>query len=468
MISALGSSINNSLKSLFTSQVTENRIDMVIKDVCTHLLSANVSTRLVMQLRSHLKEVCKVEKIAPGVDKSKFVHQAVFDSLVDLLDPKASSYAIEKSIQSVIVFVGLQGCGKTTSVCKFANFYKKRGFKVGIVCADTFRAGAFDQVKQNALKIKVPYFGSNNTDPIFVAREGVKRFKDDNFNLILVDTSGRHTQERDLFNEMKEMVSTLAPSNVVFVMDAGIGQAAETQAEGFKREVNFGSIVLTKLDGTKKAGGALSSVAATQTPVDFIGTGETMEDFERFDSQRFVSKMLGMGDLEGLAEKLKEMNIDEKEFIKKVQKGKFKLKDFYDQFQQLMGLGPLNKLVEMIPGFANFPVPEERDFKKMICIFDSMSDRELGSDGSVFEKEPRRIVRVARGSGCSVEHVTSLLLQFRKISGLMKKVSMMPGMQNLLKGDPSKMTLTQKSQLKKQAKNMLPKDVFEQMSTFLK
>ncbi|KAL0266057.1 UNVERIFIED_CONTAM: hypothetical protein PYX00_011774 [Menopon gallinae] len=468
MISDLGKSINKTLKSLFASRITDSKIELAIKDVCTHLLASNVSTQLVMRLRSQLRERVSAEKMAPGIDKSKVINQAVFDVLVDLLDPKAKQFVMDKGTQNVVVFVGLQGCGKTTSVCKFANFYKKKGFKVGIVCADTFRAGAFDQIKQNALKIKVPYFGSGSSDPVAVAREGVKRFKDDNFNLILVDTSGRHTQERDLFHEMKEMVDAVSPSNIVFVMDAGIGQIAETQASGFKREVDFGSIILTKIDGTKKAGGAISSVAATQTPIDFVGTGEGMEDFESFDPQRFVSRMLGMGDLQGLAEKLQDLKIDEKELMRKMQRGSFSLRDFYDQFQQLMGLGPLSKLMEMIPGLSNLPMPEDKDMKKMICIFDSMSSRELDSDGAIFEKENRRIIRVARGCGCSLEQVSSLLVQFRKISGIMKKVSSMPGMQNLLTGDPSKLTLTQKSQMMKQAKNTLPKELFDQMSLLLR
>eukprot|EP00866_Antonospora_locustae_P000376 jgi/Antlo1/376/306 len=468
MISDLGKSINKTLKSLFASRITDSKLELAIKDVCTHLLSSNVSTQLVMQLRSQLREKVKTENIAPGIDKSRVINQAVFDVLADLLDPKAKPFVVDKGTQNVIVFVGLQGCGKTTTVCKFANFYKKKGFKVGIVCADTFRAGAFDQVKQNALKIKVPYFGSGCSDPVVVAQEGVRRFKDDDFNLILVDTSGRHTQEKDLFHEMKEMVAAVRPSNIVFVMDAGIGQIAETQANGFKKEVDFGSIILTKIDGARKAGGAISSVAATQTPIDFVGTGEGMEDFEKFDAQRFVSKMLGMGDLQGLAEKLQDLNIDEKELIRKMQRGSFTLRDFYDQFQQIMGLGSLSKLIEMIPGFSNLPMPEEKDLKKTMCIFDSMSSKELDSDGSIFEKEKKRILRVAKGCGCSLEHVTNLLLQFRKISGIMKKMSSMSGMQNILSGDPSKLTLTQKSQMMKQAKNVLPKDLFDQMSSFLR
>lgn len=468
MISDLGKSINRTIKSLIKSQITDEKVELAIKELCTHLLSSNVSTKLVFQLRDTLKKKMDLKKLAPGVDKSKVINQILFEEISNIMDPKVESITIKKEDKNVIVFVGLQGCGKTTTVCKLANFYKKKGFKVGIVCADTFRAGAFEQVKQNALKIKVPYFGDTDADPVCVAMKGVKKFKDNNFDLILVDTSGRHTQEKDLFNEMKEMVEKVKPSNVIFVMDAGVGQIAEKHAEGFKKDANFGCIILTKLDGTKKFGGALTSVAATKTPISFVGTGELMEDLEIFEAKRFVSKMLGMGDLQGLAEKFQEIELDEKELAMKFQKGTFTLKDFYNQFQQIMKLGPIGKLLEMVPGVSNLPIPDEGDFKKMICIFDSMNAKELNGDGTLFQKESKRIVRVAKGSGCSVEIVSNLLFQFKKMSSMMKNMSSLPAVKNLLSKGNQGLSLNQKDQFKKQAQKFLPKDVLDQINCLLK
>ncbi|KAF7682883.1 Signal recognition particle 54 kDa protein [Astathelohania contejeani] len=466
MLSDLGSAINKTLTSLFQSPVTDQSIETAINSVCTALLAANVSTKQVVGLRAKLRERLSATNIPGGINKAKVVNKAVFDELVNLLDPSTPVQRPVRGKPSTIVFVGLQGAGKTTSICKYAHYHQKKGFKVGIVCADTFRAGAFDQIKQNALKIKVPYFGGISPNPVIVAHEGVEKFRKEKFDLILVDTSGRHTQEKELFLEMQEVVEAVNPTNIVFVMDAGIGQSAEEQAKGFKDAVELGSIILTKIDGTNRAGGALTSVAATGCPIEFIGRGEGMEDFEVFDAHRFVGKMLGMGDIAGLAEKIQDLNIDEEKIIKKFQTGTFTLRDFYDQFQQLMSLGPLGKVMEMIPGFSNFKIPDESSFQKLVCIFDSLAESELDSSGELFETQPERMIRIAKGSGVSVEKVAELISQYRMMSGMMKKLSKAPGFGDLMKGDPSKMNLSQKTKLKQQARGMLPKEMFDQLSSF--
>lgn len=192
------------------------------------------------------------------------------------------------------MFVGLQGSGKTTTCTKLAHYYKRRSWRTGLVCADTFRAGAFDQLKQNAAKARIPFYGSyTEIDPVVIARDGVKKFKEENFDIIIVDTSGRHKQEESLFEEMIQVYNTIKPDNVVFVMDASIGQACEAQARAFNEKVDVGSVIVTKLDGHAKGGGALSAVAATQSPINFIGTGEHIDQFEPFDASSFVRKLLG-------------------------------------------------------------------------------------------------------------------------------------------------------------------------------
>ncbi|ADM11384.1 signal recognition particle protein Srp54 [Encephalitozoon intestinalis ATCC 50506] len=464
MITELGKSITNTLSNLLRSRATDQDIEAAIKEICHSLILSNVNPRYVSNLRNELKARLDPSGMAPGLNKARVVQNAVYEKLVDLLDPKAKGYKIEKGKTSIIVFVGLQGSGKTTSICKYANFYKKKGFKVGIVCADTFRAGAFDQVRQNALKIKVPFFGSSEADPVKVAGAGVERFRRERFEVILVDTSGRHTQESELFVEMKDIMREVRPDSIVFVMDAGIGQSAEDQAIGFKKAVNVGSIILTKIDGTNKAGGAISSVAATGCPIEFVGNGEGMEDLEVFDARRFVSRMLGMGDVEGLMEKVESLGIDEKEVVRKLKQGKFTLGDFYDQFQKILSLGPISKLLEMMPGFSGLSLPDEESFKKLIYIFDSLSRGELDSTGQMFEKEPSRIMRVARGSGTSVQGVVEILTQFKKAHAVMQKISSIPGIESMM-GNPSSMSLTQKAKLKEQAKNILPKDLLDKMAS---
>lgn len=470
MISDLGNSLSTTLQNLFKRNVTDDVLDKTIHEICRELLVANVSPRQVALLRENLDKI-KHEKIPKGANKARVVYNRVISELISLFDSKKKPVVIKKDlVHNIVVFVGLQGAGKTTTICKYAYYYKKKGFKVGIVCADTFRAGAFDQIKQNCLKISVPYFGLDDPDPVFVAREGVNRFKNEKFDLILVDTSGRHTLEDELFSEMKSLISEIKPTKIIFVMDASIGQSAETQALGFKNTVDVGSIILTKTDGARKAGGALTSVAVTGCPIEFIGNGEGMDDFELFDAKRFVGKLLGKGDIETLMEKMKDLNIDEKDIIEKLQKGIFTMKDFKDQLKQLMSLGPISKLVEMIPGVGsglkNFPIPDEKAFTRMVVIFDSFTRKELLSDASLFHKEPSRLMRIAVGSGSTFQEVAMVIRQYEQMAAIMKKIGAVPGFMNLINSDPNKLSLSQKEKLRRQAKNFLPKELADQMSGF--
>ena len=203
-----------------------------------------------------------------------------------------------------------QGSGKTTSCTKLAYYYQRKGWKTCLVCADTFRAGAFDQLKQNATKAKIPYYGSyTESDPVQVAGEGVAKFKKEGFEIIIVDTSGRHKQESALFEEMDQISEVVIPDHVIFVMDGAIGQAADAQARAFKEtyvvffenlnfSIQIGSIIITKMDGHAKGGGAISAVAATGSPILFIGTGEHIHDLEPFNARSFIGKMLGMSSIQ--------------------------------------------------------------------------------------------------------------------------------------------------------------------------
>lgn len=326
------------------------------------------------------------------------------------------------------MFVGLQGAGKTTSCTKLARWYNARGFKSCLVCADTFRAGAFDQLKQNATKAKIPYYGSlTQTDPAIVAYEGVEKFKKARFEIIIVDTSGRHRQESDLFEEMVQIQKAVQPDQTIMVLDASIGQQAEAQSRAFKETADFGAIIITKTDGAAAGGGAISAVAATHTPILFIGTGEHMLDLERFAPQAFISKLLGMGDMAGLLDHVQSLKLDQKETMKHIVEGVFTVKDLRDQLSNITKMGPLSKMAGMIPGLANMTggLDDEEGSKKlrrMICICDSMTAAELTSDGKLFVQQPTRMVRLARGSGTSVREVEDLLTQHRMMASMAKKM----------------------------------------------
>lgn len=333
------------------------------------------------------------------------------------------------------MFVGLQGAGKTTTCTKLARWYQARGFKTALVCADTFRAGAFDQLKQNATKAKIPYYGSlTQTDPVIVAKEGVDKFKKEKFEVIIVDTSGRHQQEQDLFHEMVQIQKAVTPHQTIMVLDASIGQAAEAQSMAFKDTANFGAIIITKTDGAAAGGGAISAVAATHTPIIFIGTGEHLLDMERFNPQSFVSKLLGMGDLSGLMDHVQSLKLDQKDTMKNITEGKFSIRDLQDQLGNIMKMGPLSKMAGMIPGMSGAMAGMDDEegsmkLKRMMYICDSMTKKELDSDGKMFIDQPTRMTRVARGSGTSVREVEELLTQQQTMAGMAKK--MKGGMSNM-------------------------------------
>jgi signal recognition particle subunit SRP54 len=309
------------------------------------------------------------------------VPQTVFDELVQLVDPHNEPFKPKKGRSNVIMFVGLQGSGKTTTCTKLARYYQARGFKSCLVCADTFRAGAFDQLKQNATKAKIPYYGSyTETDPVKVSRDGVEKFKKERFDIIIVDTSGRHQQERELFAEMVQIQQAVKPDQTIMVLDASIGQAAEAQSKAFKESADFGAIIITKTDGHAAGGGAISAVAATRTPIVFIGTGEHMFDLERFAPQAFISKLLGMGDLGGLVEHVQTLKLDQKDTMKHIQEGIFTVRDLRDQLGNIMKMGPLSKMAGMIPGLSQMmgDVGDEEGsmkLKRMMCVLLPLNHR---------------------------------------------------------------------------------------------
>jgi signal recognition particle subunit SRP54 len=282
------------------------------------------------------------------------IQQAIFEELCEMLNPGKKPYTPKKGKPNVIMFVGLQGSGKTTSCTKYALHYQRKSWKTCMVCSDTFRAGAFDQLKQNATKARIPFYGSyTERDPVKIARDGVDMFKKEGQEIIIVDTSGRHKQEASLFEEMQQIAEAVQPDDIVFVMDSSIGQAALEQATAFKEAVAVGSVIMTKLDGHAKGGGALSAVAATESPIVFIGTGEHFDDFETFEVRSFVSRLLGMGDVGGLMNAIKDAGLDKQpELYQKLSQGVFTLRDMYEQFQNVMKMGPLGKVMSMIPGMS--------------------------------------------------------------------------------------------------------------------
>lgn len=433
VLAELGTKLQGALAKLNRTTVVDDEVfNAILKEICGALLESDVQVKLVRELRDNVKLAVNLEDSASGVNRRRLIQKAVVDQLTRMLEPEAKPYKMKKGKSNVIMFVGLQGSGKTTSIAKFAHYYQRKGWKTCMVCADTFRAGAFDQLKQNSTKLRIPFYGSyTEADPVRIAEEGVAQFRAENYELILVDTSGRHKQEADLFAEMREVSAAVRPDDVVFVMDSSIGQAVHDQASAFRDTVDVGSVIITKLDGHAKGGGALSAVAATGSPIIFYGTGEHFADFESFNAQSFVSRLMGMGDMRGLLEEVKHSGMldNQEEMVQKFQKGEFTLRDMYKQFESVMKMGPLSKVMSMIPGLPagmgqmlNMGGGEEENSKRLrrfLFMMDSMTDAEL--DGQV-QLSASRQTRIARGSGCQLYEVEFLLKCHKQFSTVVSRM----------------------------------------------
>eukprot|EP00042_Codosiga_hollandica_P038034 m.305357 g.305357 ORF g.305357 m.305357 type:complete len:512 (+) comp55290_c0_seq3:20-1555(+) len=467
----LGRRITGALRNMANATVIDEEVlGSLLNEISVALLESDVNVKLVAKLKKNIKSVIDFDEMAAGLNKRRIIQRAVFQELCSLIDPGKPIWQPTKGKSNVIMFVGLQGSGKTTTCTKLAHLYQSKGFKTSLVCADTFRAGAFDQLKQNATKARIPFYGSyTEADPVVIAAEGVERFKKEQFDIIIVDTSGRHKQEDSLFEEMLQVSNVTKPDNVIFVMDASIGQACEAQARAFSDKVPVGSVIVTKLDSHAKGGGALSAVAATGSAIAYLGTGEHLTDLEPFETKAFVSKLLGMGDIQGLISKVSELKLeDNKELMDKLSHGQFTLRDMYEQFQNIQKLGPFSQIMGMIPGFSADALGKGGEqesaarLKRCMTIMDSMCDDELDSDIAVkmFKAEPSRVVRVARGAGVQVRDVQDVITQYGKFAQMVKK---MGGIKNLFKGNGDRLNPAQMQKLNASMAKAIDPRVLHQM-----
>ena len=464
VLQELGQKIKDALNKLNkTDEVNQQIFTEMLNSLSLALIKSDVNLKLVKELQNKIRNQFKEIEEQIG-NKKLLIQKSVIKALQELLTSKNTPYKIIKGKSNVVMFVGLQGSGKTTTCTKYANFYQKKGWKVGLVCADTFRAGAFDQLKQNATKCRIPFYGSyTEMDPVTISLEGVSKFKKEKYEIIIVDTSGRHKQEEALFDEMKQISSAINPDEIIFVMDSHIGQQCYDQAIAFNKAVKIGSVIITKLDGHAKGGGALSAVAATESPIIFIGTGEHFDDFENFNSESFIKRLLGMGDIKGLFDKLKDVlnPEDEKQMEKMLKKGKFTLKDMRDQYNYLMKMGPMDKVIQMIPGMNNI-IPEggEKEatikIKKYLCMMDSMTNIELNGKVNIDENRAKRI---ARGSGNTLLEVNLMLAEHKKMAKIMEKM----GGLSKMKGTELSQIQRNPNQLLQKFGGMIPQNLLDQM-----
>lgn len=436
----LGSSLYQALRKVFrASVVDEAAIKELVRDMQRALLQADVNVKLVLETTERIERRALKEKVPPGISRHEHVIKVVYEELTRFLGEKPTSMKVEPGKRKVIMLVGIQGSGKTTAVAKLARFFQKRGLKPAVICADTYRPGAYAQLQQLANRIKVPLYGDMKTEnPVKIVTEGLKHFSGK--DLIIIDTAGRHKEEQKLIQEMKRLEKKIGPDEVMLVVDGTIGQQALVQAKAFSEATPIGSILVTKLDGSARGGGALSAVAATGAPIKFISTGEKISDIEIFIPSRFVGRLLGMGDLETLLEKVKEaeVKVPEKK-AKAILSGRFTLKDMYEWFETMKGMGPFRKLLGMIPGMS-YDIPEdmlsmaENRLEKWRVIIQSMSPQEM-ENPKIFNSS--RIRRVARGSGLGEKDVKELLKQYSTMRRMLKTLRRKKKLPFLRKGLPT-------------------------------
>jgi signal recognition particle subunit SRP54 len=414
MLEKLGESINKALNKIKNATFVDKKlVKEVIKDIQKALIQADVNVKLVLQMSKTIEKRAIEETPPKGFSKKEHIIKIVYEELVKLLGEEAKKLELNPKKQTVILLVGIQGSGKTTTAAKLARYIQKRGLKPSLIAADTYRPAAYEQLKQLAEKIHVPLYGdeTRTKSPIDIAKEGLEKFK--KADVIIIDTAGRHKEEKGLLEEMKMMKEITNPDEIILVIDGTLGQQARNQAKAFKEAVgDIGSIIVTKLDGSAKGGGALSAVAEINAPIKFIGTGEGIDDLEPFDPKKFISRLLGMGDLDTLLEKADEL-VDEKteESIDAILKGKFTLNELYAQLEAINKMGPIKQIMSMIPGFGGGLPKEvaqvtEHKLRKYKIIMDSMTKEEKENPEII---KASRIQRIARGAGVKQEEVKELL-----------------------------------------------------------
>lgn len=426
MLDALGKGLSEIIRRLVTGVAIDRKaIEEILADLKRVLLEADVEVNLTEDLVKKIRKRCLEEKIPAGLTLREHALKVIYEELIRILGEKPSGLIGKKRI----MFVGLFGSGKTTSVVKVARYLQKQGLRPAILALDYHRPAAIEQLIQLAKQINVPVYFDKDNDPYRGAEDGIEKFK--NYDCILIDTAGRDALDRVLAEELKKLGEIIKPDEVLLTIPAEIGKVAGPQANEFNKLVGITGVFIARMDGTAKGGGALTSCYTTNAKVKFIGTGEKIGDLEVYEPERFVSRLLGLGDLQTLLEKAKEAEI-KKEKVEEIVEGKLTLEDFYEQLKALQKMGPLQQLASLIPGFGMFKIPEgllekqEEKLKKFAVIIQSMTKEER-NDPSIINAS--RIARIARGSGTSQTEVRELLTQYNQMKKLLRSMGGIKGLQ---------------------------------------
>jgi signal recognition particle subunit SRP54 len=424
----LGSSLRGALDRLRgQSRLSEEDVEEIVREIQRSLLQADVDVSLVMDLSETIEERALSEEPPAGTSARDHVLRIVYEELVDLVGDSTEIPLEEQTI----LLAGLQGSGKTTTAAKMAWWFSTKGLRAAVIQTDTFRPGAYEQADEMTDRAEVGFYGDpDSDDPVEIAREGLEATAD--ADVRIVDTAGRHALEEDLIEEIREIESTVAPDRSLLVLDAAIGQDATQQAREFEEAIGIDGVVITKLDGTAKGGGALAAVEETGSTIAFLGTGETVQDVERFEPSGFISRLLGMGDLQQLTERveraMQETDEDEEDWDPEdLLEGEFTLIDMRRQLDAMNRMGPLDQVMDMIPGMGGalqdqlpddaMDVTQDR-MREFDVVMDSMTREELENPRSIGASQVRRI---AQGAGVETDTVRDLLEQHRMMAQTIKQ-----------------------------------------------
>lgn len=453
VLDKLGDGLKATLRKITGATfVDEKLINEVVKDIQRALLQADVNVQLVFEVAKNIKERSLNEKPPSGLSMREHVVNIVYEELTVFVGGDFQPIELKKK-PFLIMLVGLFGNGKTTTAGKLAHYYKKRGKKILLVQTDTWRPAAYAQLEQLAGQVDVDFAGKKDAkSPVDVIKETTPQYKD--YDVVVIDTAGRDALSEELVQELKDINKSVTPDETLLVMNADVGQAARKQAELFHEECAVTGVIITKLDGTAKGGGALTACSVTGSPVRFIGIGEKIEDFEEFKPKGFVGRLLGMGDLETLLEKAKEaFDADDAQAIEaRMMKGEFNLDDLYQQMEAMKKMGSLKKLMTMIPGLSQAQIPkdaldvQEEKLQQWRYIMDSMTKQEKARPEETLN--PSRYERIAQGSGQPESEIRALMKQYKQAKKMMKLMKGMSGSEK----DVQKMMQKMQSKMGKKMK----------------
>jgi signal recognition particle subunit SRP54 len=425
MLDGLKTSLGDALKKIVKSSgIDEELIKELSKDVQRALLQSDVNVRLVLEITKNLEERALNETPPPGLSRKDHIVKILYDELSKLLGNE-SNFDFKPDRQNKIILLGIQGSGKTTVASKLAKFLTGQGYKVGVVGADTYRPGALVQLRTMCEKSNVEVYGEeNNKDSPNIVKNGLKHFASQTLDVILIDTAGRHKEEQDLLEEMERINKVADPDLALLVIDGTIGQQCFNQAEAFHKTIPVGGVIVTKLDSSAKGGGALAASAATGAQIMYIGTGERLDDLEKFSPTRFVGRLLGMGDIQAVLDLAKRLeNEGDDVRMKRISSGKMNMEDFLSQLEEVSKMGSLQGILDSMPGLSGMVKGDQVDqmegrVSKWRYIIQSMTKAEKADPEGLLNSS--RIKRISRGSGWPEGEVKELIKNYKNSKSMMK------------------------------------------------